>query len=223
MFWYGRCSNVWSFRVVRDTDNTARAARRPGSLGTGGLVMARSAEDGAGRKRPLVSGPGSGVRSPVLTGIILGIGIMAFVDEVIFHELLQWHSFYWHTDQHGRTLSDGLLHLASTLIILFGAFRLWQDRGSWTAARSDFILAGTVIGLGIFQLFDGIVDHAIFHLHLANEHVCATLNANNSFATCSNDIPYEIVWDAVGILILAAGIIWCRRLTGSDAAQQALE
>lgn len=182
--------------------------------------MARSAEDRTDGNIPSALGPSSRPNSALLTGIILGIGIMAFVDEVIFHELLQWHSFYWNTDQHGRILSDGLLHLASTGIILWGAVRLWRDRRSWTAARSDFILAGTVIGLGAFQLFDGIIDHAIFHFHLANEHVCPVLNANNSLATCSNDVPYELVWDAVGVLILIAGIIWWRWLMGSQAARQ---
>ena len=32
------------------------------------------------------------------TGVLLGIGIAGFVDESVFHQLLQWHNFYWATD-----------------------------------------------------------------------------------------------------------------------------
>jgi len=47
----------------------------------------------------------------------LGISIAGFVDESIFHQLLQWHSFYWAaTDEQGRILSDGLFHIDSTLL-----------------------------------------------------------------------------------------------------------
>jgi len=59
-----------------------------------------------------------GPAGPLLrTGILLGIGIAGFVDEALFHQLLQWHTFYWATDQHGRILSDGLFHIASTLAL----------------------------------------------------------------------------------------------------------
>jgi len=65
-------------------------------------------------------------RSVLFTGILIGIGIAGFLDETIFHQLLQWHAFYWATDQHGRILSDGLFHLFSTLLLLWGLLRVWR-------------------------------------------------------------------------------------------------
>jgi uncharacterized membrane protein len=67
-------------------------------------------------------------RSVLFTGILIGIGIAGFLDETIFHQLLQWHTFYWATDEHGRILSDGLFHLFSTLLLLWGLFRVWHGR-----------------------------------------------------------------------------------------------
>jgi uncharacterized membrane protein len=58
------------------------------------------------------------VRSVLFTDILTGIGIAGFLDETIFHQLLQWHTFYWATNEYGRILSDGLFHLCSTLLLL---------------------------------------------------------------------------------------------------------
>ena len=150
--------------------------------------------------------------STVLTGVLLGIGIAGFVDESVFHQLLQWHNFYWATDQQGRILSDGLFHIVSTLILLWGALRLWRNRAARTPSRSGRLLAGILIGAGGFNTYDGVVQHLILHLHLVNEHVCSSPgNPNNSILTCRDDIPYEVVWIAVGAAVLIAGLVLLRR------------
>ncbi len=82
-------------------------------------------------------------------------------------------------------------------------------------------MAGILIGGGGFNTYDGVIQHVILHLHLVNEHVCPKLNINNSVATCTNDIPLEIVWIAVGSALLAAGILWWRRLAFAEGARVA--
>jgi len=52
----------------------------------------------------------------------------------------------------------------------------------------------------------------IFHLHLVNEKVCPHSQANNSVSTCHRDIPFEVVWIVAGASLVAAGVIWWRRL-----------
>ncbi len=180
--------------------------------------MAGSAEEQVAGEVALDRGLGS----TVFTGVLLGIGIVGFIDETVFHQLLQWHSFYWATDAHGRILSDGLFHAVSTLILLWGAFRLWQDRASSTPGRSNGTMAGILMGGGGFNTYDGVIQHVVLHLHLVNEHVCPTLNINNSIATCSNDIPLEIVWIAVGAALLATGLIWWRRLASGAPSSAAV-
>jgi hypothetical protein len=70
---------------------------------------------------------------------------MAFLDETLLHLLLQWHTFYWNTDQHGRILSDGLFHAFSTLLLLWGAVRLWRGQGYWTQPLRSAIVAALFI------------------------------------------------------------------------------
>src|SRR5947208_4920291 len=100
-------------------------------------------------------------RSVFWTGFLLGVGIMAFLDETLLHQLLQWHTFYWNTDQHGRILSDGLFHAFSTLVLLWGALRLWRSRNAWVPPARYAIVAAIFIGAGAFDLYDGIVQHAL--------------------------------------------------------------
>lgn len=153
-------------------------------------------------------------RSTLLTGIFIGIGIVGFLDEVIFHQLLQWHNFYWATNEHGRILSDGLFHIFSTLLLLWGLFRVWRGRTAWTHASKTIMVAGILMGAGGFNFYDGIVQHAILHLHLVNEHVCnvSITQGSNTLSNCPQDIPYDIMWDIVGFIILVAGfLLWKRR------------
>ncbi len=148
------------------------------------------------------------VRTTTFTGVLLGIGIIGFLDETIFHQLLQWHTFYWNTDPHGRILSDGLFHAFSTLLLLWGTLRLWQRRASWNEIGQRALLAGILIGAGGFNFYDGIIQHALLHLHLVNELVCLapTSRQDTFLGICKNDLPYEIVWDVVGLAVLLIGI-----------------
>src|SRR3954447_6163122 len=133
-------------------------------------------------------------RSVLFTGVLLGIGTIGFLDEAIFHQLLQWHAFYWGTDQHGRILSDGLFHVLSTVLLLWGAFRLWRTPREWMLTGPATLLAAMLIGAGAFNAYDGIVQHEVLHWHLVDESVCPTPKANNSVASCPNDVPLEIAW-----------------------------
>lgn len=158
----------------------------------------------------------SSLRPAFWTGILLGVGIMAFQDETILHQLLQWHTFYWNTDQHGRILSDGLFHAFSTLLLLWGSLRLWRGRSTWTSPQRDIIVAAIIIGAGAFNLYDGVVQHAILHFHQVNELVCLTPASRNDtvLGFCRNDIPYEIVFDLIALIILVIGLFYWQQIRG---------
>ncbi len=55
------------------------------------------------------------------------------------------------------------------------------------------------------------MQHVIFHFHLVNERVCPAPERGNSLATCRADIPFEVAWIALGLLILGAGTALWRR------------
>lgn len=146
-------------------------------------------------------------RSLVWTGALLGIGLVASLDEIIFHQLLQWHNFYVDTDIDGRVFSDGLLHLATTALLAIGAARLWMDRTILAAAGNRFVLiASILIAGGGFQVFDGIVNHKILRLHPIREDAGSLL-------------LYDLAWNAGGVLLILAGLaVWQR--VGGTASQR---
>src|SRR5260370_21436374 len=138
-------------------------------------------------------------RSVLLAGVLLGIGIIGFLDEAILHQLLQWHTFYWGTDLHGRVLSDGLFHVFSTVLLLWGAYRLWRTPRDWMQPRRGAVLAARLIRAGGFNVYDCLIDHLVFHFHLVNDQVCPAANANNSLVNCLPAIPFAILFSPTGI------------------------
>ena len=136
-------------------------------------------------------------RSLVITGLMLGVGLMAALDTVLFHQILQWHNFYVHADDYWRIASDGLLHFATTTLLFLGALRLWDDRRLLRGTEHGRAFAGVIVfGMGAFQLFDGVVDHLILRLHPVREGVETTL-------------PYDLAWNAAaGGLLLVGAWLW---------------
>jgi uncharacterized membrane protein len=150
-------------------------------------------------------------QSVLLTGVLLGIGVVGAIDEAVFHQLLQWHTLYWGTDEHGRILSDGLFHLLTLVVLVWAALRLWQTPPDWLHGRRATLLAAVLIGAGVFNLYDGLVQHLLLHLHLVDEFVCPAPEANNSIASCPADVPFEVAWVLVATVLVAIGTLWWRR------------
>jgi uncharacterized membrane protein len=127
---------------------------------------------------------------PYGAGVLLGAGVMAAVDEIVFHQILAWHHFYDRDTSDIGLLSDGLLHAAS-LFALVGGFFLLLDARRRGALRIRVAGAGFLVGLGGFQLWDGLVDHKVLRVHQIRYGV--------------DVLPYDIAWVAAGAVLLAAG------------------
>ena len=132
------------------------------------------------------------LRSTLLATGIIGVGVMAAVDEIVFHQLLAWHHFYDRSTASVALFSDGLLH-AGSLIALVGGFFWFADlrrrdalvpRGGW---------GGFLIGAGAFQIFDGLVDHKVLRTHQIRYGV--------------NLVPYDLAWNLGGAALLVAGAV----------------
>ena len=144
------------------------------------------------------------VRSVAVTGVALGIGLMGALDEIVFHQLLQWHHFYDATTEYWRIVSDGAFHVFTATMLFLGAMRLWaQRRRASTVPSGKPLWSGFLMGLGGFQLFDGIVDHKILQLHQVREGV-ETL------------WPYDLAWNIPAALILLAGWLLWQGLDAGD-------
>ncbi|MGW0466274.1 DUF2243 domain-containing protein [Streptomyces sp. NPDC003027] len=115
---------------------------------------------------------------------------MAAVDEIVFHQVLGWHHFYDRSTTRVGLLSDGLLHTAELLAMVAGFF-LYADLRRRRALAPAHAWAGFFLGLGAFQLFDGIVDHKLLRLHQIRYGVDVT--------------PYDWAWNICGLLLLLVG------------------
>jgi uncharacterized membrane protein len=164
----------------------------------------------------------TGSRGITLPAILLGVGLGGFLDGILLHQLLQWHHMLTSTnsDHIGikyypastvpglrmNTVWDGVFHAVTWLSVLTGLgllysrvttgrSRLWGSRALW-----GWIL----VGWGLFNLVEGIVDHHILAIH----HV--------------HGGPYQLWWDLAFLLLGAVlvGLGWLvqRGATAYDPA-----
>jgi uncharacterized membrane protein len=141
---------------------------------------------------------------------MLGVGLVGSLDEIVLHQLLQWHNFYVHADEYWRIVSDGLFHTLTTALLFAGALRLWDQRALMSRAGQERALAaGVLLGMGGFNLFDGIVIHKILQLHPVREGV-------------DNLLAYDFVYNGLAVMLLGVGWLLWRDLR-SDPAETATE
>lgn len=127
---------------------------------------------------------------------LVGAGVMAGIDEIIFHQLLQWHHFFDHATPTIGIVSDGLLHAAELLAIVIGAFLLIDlAQRRWLATH--WAWAGFFLGMGGFQLFDGIVSHKLLRIHQIRYGV--------------DLLYYDLIWNLSALALLMVGVWLYRR------------
>lgn len=120
-----------------------------------------------------------GPRFPVSAGILFGLGLGGFFDGIVLHQLLQWHHMAssWHPVEDVQslrfnTLLDGLFHAATYLFVVAGLVMLWRAAHRRHIAWSTRQLVGSMLlGFGLFNTVEGLVNHLILGLHHVNETV----------------------------------------------------
>jgi uncharacterized membrane protein len=142
-------------------------------------------------------------------GILLGVGLGGFVDGIVLHQLLQWHHMLTSTDTDRvgvkfyspetvtglrmNTVWDGVFHVVTWLFVLGGLALLYSRlttgrRRAWT---SRALWGWVLVGWGLFNLIEGIIDHEILGIH----HVRSG--------------PHQTAWDlgflALGAVLMATG------------------
>ncbi|GGS76263.1 membrane protein [Planobispora rosea] len=144
-----------------------------------------------------------------LPGIVLGVGLGGFLDGILLHQILQWHHMLTSTDTdnigvapypattvHGlriNTLWDGLFHTFTWLAVLTGLALLYSriTRGRGRVWASRVLWGWVLVGWGLFNLVEGVIDHHLLGIH----HVRTG--------------PGQLWWDlgflALGALLVAGG------------------
>lgn len=131
---------------------------------------------------------------------MIGVAVMAAVDEIVFHQILAWHHSYDRSTPRVGLLSDGLLHAVELLLLVAGFFLL-ADLRRRAALHTRRAWAGFLLGAGGFQLFDGVVNHKVLRLHQIRYDVVDLF-------------VYDAVWIGSAVVLLAAGAAVA--LTGRD-------
>ena len=114
-------------------------------------------------------------------GLLLGIGLGGFFDGIVLHQILQWHHMLSSQGDFPvdtiagleiNTLWDGLFHALTYVATVAGLCLLWSAVRQPLARYSTMLLIGLIlIGWGLFNLVEGVVDHHLLSIHHVNETV----------------------------------------------------
>lgn len=130
-------------------------------------------------------------RRSLASGVLCGLGLVAFIDEAVFHQLLHWHHFYDKSTTSAGLVSDGLFHVFSWFATVAGLFMVsdLRRRDAWNPVKW---WGGVLLGGGAFQLYDGTIQHKIMRIHqiryVDNVHV------------------YDLIWNLAAAAMILAGI-----------------
>lgn len=131
-------------------------------------------------------------------GIVLGMGFGGFFDGIVLHQILGWHHLICVTEHcqpqsveqlKQQNTQDGFFHLAVWIVSLIGVRMLFAAGRRWQEGWSGKALAGgMLVGWGVFNFVEGLVDHQILGIH----HVLP-------------GHPQELLFD---MLFLASGVVF---------------
>lgn len=130
-------------------------------------------------------------RRNVWSGVLFGIGFIAFLDETLFHQLLRWHHFYDLSTTDIGLISDGLFHAFSWFATIAGLFLFADLRRKRCFIRHRWI-GGILLGVGSFQLYDGIIQHKLMRIH--------------QIRYVDNVIVYDVIWNVIAIILILLGL-----------------
>ncbi len=159
-------------------------------------------------------------RFPTHAGILFGLGLGGFFDGIVLHQLLQWHhmvsSWYPPTTLENlrlNTLWDGIFHSATYIFVVLALHGFWRVAHRSHVYWSGRLMWGScLMGWGIFNVLEGVVDHHILGVHHVNELVSAAHRG-------AYDIGF-LAWGAA--MIVGGWVMWRSGRRRHSAEAQAL-
>ena len=133
----------------------------------------------------------------VRSGFLLGLGLGGFIDGIVLHQILQWHSMGSailppvSMEAMRRTMAwDGLFHGAMWIVTVVGVFSLRREGERGGPVRLIPFTGDLLLGWGAFNLIEGVTVHHILNLH----HV--------------RDLPVHIpIYDWIFLLVGGLGLL----------------
>lgn len=130
------------------------------------------------------------------SGVLFGLGLVAFFDEAVFHQLLHWHHFYDKSTTAAGLVSDGFFHSFSWFATI-GSLFMFADLRREKAVIRTLWQGGILCGAGGFQLYDGIIQHKLMRLHQIRYNV--------------DILPYDLTWNITAAVLIIIGILLIKR------------
>lgn len=122
-------------------------------------------------------------RTPLIAaGLLMGTGLGGFVDGILLHQILQWHNMLSARippntliDAKINMFWDGLFHAAVWVLTVIGLTMLWHAGKRPDVPWSGRTLCGALLmGWGVFNLVEGVIDHQLLGLHHVYEYGTVT-------------------------------------------------
>ncbi len=109
----------------------------------------------------------------VSAGFVLGVGLGGFIDGIALHQIAQWHNMGSAVlppvtmDAMSQNMRwDGWFHAVTLGITLAGTVMLWAEgRAGASPRRLSTLFGQMLLGWGVFNLLEGVVDHHLLELH----------------------------------------------------------
>lgn len=136
-------------------------------------------------------------------GVLLGLGLGGFIDGIVLHQILQWHHMGTHVGSHAsfpastieslkqNTTWDGLFHVATWVFVAVGLY-MWVSVRRHPASSARLLTGLLLMGWGLFNLVEGIVDHHILGIHHVRDDLGAPLS-------------WDLAFLAFGVVLLIVG------------------
>ncbi len=109
----------------------------------------------------------------VRPGVVLGLGLGGFADGIALHQIAQWHNMGSAVlppttmDAMRRNMAwDGWFHVATLALTVLGVYLLLRDARAGVPLPGARAFTGQMLlGWGVFNLVEGLVDHHLLDLH----------------------------------------------------------
>lgn len=154
-----------------------------------------------------------GRRGVGIAGLLLGAGLGGFIDGIVFHQILQWHNMLsgWIPPLDEATIKinmlwDGYFHLGVWFLTVLGVIVLWHtSRQLHHRVAARFLYGAMLIGWGVFNVVEGVINHHLLGLHRVHEYSTA-------------GIWWDLAFLTSGLLLVLAGAALARRSGQGPAA-----
>jgi len=144
--------------------------------------------------------------APIAAAVVLGFGVGAMLHGVVLNQLFGWHHTVstWYPQNSAEHIRinavwDGVFHIAAYAVLSAGVLMLWRSAHRYDRWSLLCVSGGLLMGIGGFNLIEGIIMHDVLAAHHVNE----TAPLSEQFLWDVGFLGWGSAFLALGILLIA--------------------